>query len=224
MFDDPFIKVLAITFVVLAFIFGFILFGYFIYKYNRTGSKKYNFLTYFPFELNGYRRHASSSFIDVSLMIVTYLLLIVPVVIFAIFSNLPSSYIMLAVYIFALTIFACLFFTKLSAFKLHVSFACIFVCLEVLYLLLSLTYYANENSAYVINDEVRIIITIFIILQIIFEIILIVNPSIKDWAKKVRIDAETFSRPKYNYLAMLEWGTFLNFLLNYIVLILVSFF
>lgn len=223
MFEDPFIKMLAIIFVVLALVFCFILFGYSVIRYNRTGSKRFNFLTYFPFELNGYRRHSATSFIDVSLITVTYLLFIAPMIIFAIFSGQISSYIMLAIYVLAISLFFILFFTKLSTFKLHLILAISFVCLQILFLLLALTYFGADKH-YVINSNVRTIITVIIIIQLIFEFILILNPNIKDWAIKVKFDAEVFSRPKYNYLAMLEWGTFLNFVLNYIVLILASFF
>ena len=58
---------------------------------------------------------------------------------------------------------------------------------------------------------------------IIFMIVLICNPSYKSWAKLVKVDAQTYNRPKYNYLAILEWGSFIVHLVSYIPLI-VSFF
>ena len=40
----------------------------------------------------------------------------------------------------------------------------------------------------------------------------------------VKVDAETFNRPRFNYLAMLEWGNFIIYILNLLPIGIVMFF
>lgn len=224
MISSELMKILGTLLTIFAFICVGCLFSYLVVKYNRTGSKKFNFLTYFPFELNSYRRYSSTKYIDISFMIITIILSLSPIVIFAFYYNLATSYILLAVFTLEIITFGILFFTKLSNYKLHIGLAIAFTCLQIVFSLLSFTFFTDSQFGYVLSDKAIIFIIIIVILQLIFEFILLLNPTYKDWYKKFKFDAETFSRPKYNYLAMLEWGTFLNLCINYIVILIVNFF
>ena len=184
--------------------------------FNRTDSKKFSFFTFFPFELNPYRRQTKQGKFSLSLLSLLTLLMIVPIILFAISFNYVSSYVMMSFFIIAFCSFLALLFIKLSNYYKHLIFVSIFVTVEFTLLLLMFFYFSNKNYGYSILTTKSIICIVLLIIQMIFEFILIFNPNYKNWAKMVKMDAEIFSRPKYCYLAMLEWGTFLNLILNYI--------
>ena len=47
------------------------------------------------------------------------------------------------------------------------------------------------------------------------------NKNYKNWFKMVKVDAETYNRPKYCYLAILEWGTLLNLFLSFVPILII---
>lgn len=216
---------LMIVFIFIAAILYGVLFGIWIMRFNRTGSKKFNFLSFFPFELNGFRRNAATRFLDIALLGLGAVCSIVPITIFAINEGFASSYILMGVYYLMVVCFLILLFTKLSNYRPHVLFAVIFGCLEFLFLALCITFFSITNpeyNGYFTNTVVSYVVLAIALVQFVFQIVLFFNPSRKGWAKMVKIDAETFARPKYNYMAGLEWGTFLNLILNYVIIVLVS--
>ena len=75
----------------------------------------------------------------------------------------------------------------------------------------------------ILSKEVQISTFVVSIILLIFEFILMLNPKYKNWFKMVKVDAETYNRPKFCYLAILEWGTLLNLILSYIPIIVVMF-
>ena len=129
-------------------------------------------------------------------------------------------------FILGAIVFVLLLFTKLSLFKEHLILVCFFIGITMLLIVLEAIFFTSLKLTYYdVSKPYMSYITLAInILQLIFEFVLLLNPKYKNFHKMVRIDAETFSRPKYNYLAMLEWGTFLNLCINYIVILIVNFF
>lgn len=208
-----------------------IMFTYWVLSFERTGSKKFNFLTYFPFELNAYRRNAKDSFLNFGLIIISFILFIAPSIIFALVhfnqgeSKIISSVFLMICFILGAIVFVLLLFTKLSLFKEHLILVCFFIGITMLLIVLEAIFFTSLKLTYYdVSKPYMSYITLAInILQLIFEFVLLLNPKYKIFHKMVRIDAETFSRPKINYLACLEWGTFINLLICYIPLIILSF-
>ena len=92
-----------------------IMFTYWVLSFERTGSKKFNFLTYFPFELNAYRRNAKDSFLNLGLIIISFILFIAPSIIFALVhfnqgeSKIISSVFLMICFILLLVVFSLTF-------------------------------------------------------------------------------------------------------------------
>jgi len=112
-----------------------------------------------------------------------------------------------------------LFFIKLSNYKLHIIFALIFYVLTILIYISVLFIFTNNNiSNFNVGNKTPIYV--INIIMIIIMLILLLNPSYKKWNKMVKVDAQTYARPKYNYLATLEWGTLLSYFISFIPLII----
>lgn len=216
------ISLLSIS--VIAFI---IMIGYWVLSFERTGSKKYNFLRFFPFELNAYRRNGKDKYLNIGLIAISFITFIAPVIGFAVYKSYASSYIMMTVLILAAFTFLLLLFTKLSNYKAHLMITTFFVCFVLGLIILEFIYFTvpDTNNGYieVSKSYMAYIVLAINIIQIIFEFVLILNPNYKSWAKMVKVDAEVFSRPKFNYLGCIEWGTFLNLIVCYIPIVLLSF-
>lgn len=208
-----------------------IMFTYRILSFERTGSNKFNFLTYFPFELNAYRRNSKDSFLNLGLIIISFILFIAPSIIFALVhfnqgeNKIISSSFLMVCFILGAIVFVLLLFTKLSLFKEHLILVCFFIGITMLLIVLEAIFFTSLELTYFdVSKPYMSYITLAInILQLIFEFVLLLNPKYKSFHKMVKIDAETFSRPKINYLSCLEWGTFINLVICYIPLIILSF-
>ena len=218
------IIVVAILFVALASFGG--LFAYWIVQYNKTGSSQFAFTRYLPFELNRFRRSSKTRSLDLGWIILSVVLFVAPMIAFAIVQNQVSAYFLMVFTVFQGIVFALLLFTKLSNYKGHLALVSIFVGLQLLISILEFFYFGNTKYNYISSSHVELayVNIAIIMIQMIFEFVLILNPTYKGWARMQQIGAETFNRPKYCYIAMLEWGTFLNMILNYIAVIIVTFF
>lgn len=205
------------------FFFG-LTFGQWISMFNLTGSNKFHFLSYFPFELNGFRRKTKQGKISILLLVICSLLFITPIILFAINFGYVSSYIIMIMFIIDYLVFVLLLFTKLSNFKGHLLLASSFTGIQIALDLLMFYYFSSIDRGYTVIKGVCIASIVAICLQLIFSVILIANKTSKSWAKMVKFDAEVFARPKYCYLAMLEWGIFVNLILSYIPIGLVLLF
>ena len=203
-----------------------------IKAFNRTGSAKFNFLTYLPYEINRFKRDQKSSYVFPVIQVAGSIFFAFPLYLFAILvyqsggSAIPC-FVFAGVLSLALIVYNIVSFIKLSAFKLHMVFATILVsltlCLDALYLffLTSSKYYFLNG---VISQNMQISLFIILIIFMIFEFFLMLNPTYKNWARMVKADAETFNRPKKCYLAILEWGTMLNLMLSYVPILIMLYF
>ncbi len=201
-----------------------------IKSFNKTGNEKYNFLRFFPFELNRYKRDQSSSYVYPILQGFGTLCIATASLFFALQVFYKGGASTIAFILFAISFitalaFNILTFVKLSNYQLHLIFAVILVCLNLLSLICGLFFLPNNNYYFVNTTSQATQITIFIVffLLLVFEAVLMFNPAYKRWNKMVKVDAETFNRPKFNYLAMLEWGNLLIYILNLIPIALVMF-
>lgn len=217
--------------IVLAYVIGIIILGFsyaFEYiKYGQTGSEKYNFLRNFPYELNQFKIDCPKSYILMSTEIIGSSLFSVASLFFAInYQNVnpTSAYILFAVSTFVIVCFNVLRFIKLRNYRLHLLVTSIFVVSNLLLLLLYYFFFTNIDYGYAMISGVRITEIIVILLLIAFEFFLMLNPTYKNWYKLVKIEADVYSRPKFCYLPILEWGNFLLYLLSFIPLIIVVFF
>ena len=200
-------------------------------SFSKTGNTKYNLLRYFPFELNRYRRNQKWSVFYPICVLFGTLFISTSILLFAIETQQSGGaatipYIMFGLSLIAAFIFNGLTFIKLSNYQLHLIFAVIFVCLNILQIFLNFFFLTNGNYFFVNAPRQPIQITVFIIcfLILIFEVVLMFNPSYKRWNKMVKVDAETFNRPRFNYLAMLEWGNFIVYVLNIVPIGIMMFF
>lgn len=226
---------LAIILALLA-IFGFgLLFGCEIYSFNKTGAKKYSFFRHFPYELNCFRKNSKYSWIYAISLVVACLLLIFPFFAFAFISGrelatrggwtIAAGYILFGISIISAISFISICFTKLSNFKGHVISAVIFVISILCSYLMMLLYFGTDVFLrYEIRNEVRIVIFFICLIFIALLILLMFNPSFKNWAKLVKYEGDNYERPKFSYLCMLEWGAFLAFVLELVPLFLAMFF
>lgn len=215
---------------------GLICFGLLFYLeicgFNRTGAKKFNFLQIIPFEINRYKRNNKSTYLYVGLQVLASLLMIAPVLFFALAvqeknGDIIVSFTLFAIFTLAYIAFNILTFVKLSNYTLHMIFTSVFVGLVILINFLFIFFFSNDNFVFVNGTPVKgVQIASFVvaIILILFEFGLILNPQYKNWFKMVKVDAETYNRPKYCYLAILEWGSFLTLILSIIPIILVNFF
>ena len=126
-----------------------IMFTYWVLSFERTGSKKFNFLTYFPFELNAYRRNAKDSFLNLGLIIISFILFIAPSIIFALVhfnqgeSKIISSVFLMICFILGAIVFVLLLFTKLSLFKEHLILVCFFIGITMLLIVLEAIFFTS---------------------------------------------------------------------------------
>ncbi len=204
----------------LVFVFSFLAMTL---SFNKTGSGKYSFISYFPFELNQFKRNSAKSWIYEILIIFGSLLLGFSLIFYILYNhfelgNIYQLYLLVSVIFIALLSFNLLFFIKLSAYRLHLVFAIIFSFSTLLSLVLELLLLCR-NDVLGLTMSTPIINIIIIVIAIVFMIILICNPSYKTWAKLVKVDAQTYNRPRFNYLAILEWGSFITFLITFIPII-----
>lgn len=204
---------------------GILLFGVvYVLEYlnfAKTGNGKYNFLRYFPFELNCFKRNQKVSYFYAlaSLFAAIFFSASFLSFAFAVTNNGGATivaYIMFAISLITGFIFYFLTFIKLSNYTMHLIFAVILLCLNLLQLLLELFFLPNSNYFFinVANQGTQISLFVIVFLMLIFEAVLMFNPAYKRWNKMVKVDAETFNRPRFNYLAMLEWGNFLVYILT----------
>lgn len=217
--------------IVLAYIVGIIVlffsYAFEFVKYGQTGSEKYSFLRNFPYELNQFKIDSSKSYILAIIEILGSCLFSVASLFFAInYQNVnpTSAYILFAVSTFVILCFNVLRFVKLRNYRLHLLLTSIFVVSNLLLLLLYYFFFTNSDYGYAMINGVRITEIILILLLIIFEFFLMLNPTYKNWYKLVKIEADVYSRPKFCYLPILEWGNFLIYLLSFIPLFIVVFF
>lgn len=219
---DAFQSIVLILIVagVIVFIFSFLAMTL---SFNKTGSGKYSFLSFFPYELNQFKRNSKRSWIYETLIIFASLLLGFSLIFYLLhvhfeIKDIYQLYILMIVMFIALLSFNLLFFIKLSAYKLHLVFAIIFAFSTLLSVVLELLL-LGRNDVLGLNMSTPIINIIISVIAIVFMIVLICNPAYKSWAKLVKVDAQTYNRPKFNYLAILEWGAFIVHLVSYIPLI-----
>lgn len=191
--------------------------------FNKTGSGKYNFLSFFPYELNPFKRHNKVTYIYEVLFIIGSICLTLFLGYFCfIHSDKIVIYFISIIMFISLLSFNILFFIKLTNYRLHVGFAITFAFSTFLAVILEFLYFTkSEMIGLIISTPViNMVITC---LCIVFMLILFLNKSYKDWAKMVKIDAQTYNRPKYNYLAMLEWGTLIVHIIAYLPFIVILF-
>lgn len=199
--------------------------------FSKTGTSKYSLLRYFPFELNCFKRNSKLSYVYPVVTFMGTLIISAAFLFFALETQnnggaITVAYIMFVVSCLTGLVFNALTFIKLSNYQLHLIFAVLFVCLNLLEMILSLFFLPNTNYVYVNAPHQATQIAVFIVtfLLLIFEAVLMFNPSYKRWNKMVKVDAETFNRPRFNYLAMLEWGNFIIYILNLLPIGIVMFF
>ncbi|HKL73147.1 MAG TPA: hypothetical protein VJY64_03120 [Candidatus Onthovivens sp.] len=217
-------------YLIAAFFFGLLVLGLkFLFEtlqYNKTGSENYNFLRFMPYELNSFKRYNKNTFFPMIIQLIGSLSLVLASVLFVIyFKDNFGAYVIGVFSILSILSFNFLSFVKLSNYKLHLIFDACLISFNLLTILASLYFLNNRDFNFIgNNNQVLIIINVIIIsILFIFQIVLMVNPTYKTWAKMVNLGAHTFNRPKVCYLAILEWGSLLVFILNFIPLIITVF-
>ncbi len=203
-----------------------------IKAFNRTGSAKFNFLTYLPYELNRFKRDQKYSYLYPAVQVTGSVFLAIPSFVFAIMveqngGSVIPCFVFAGVISLALITFNIVSFIKLSAFKLHMVFSTIFVTLTLALNALYMFFFTSDSFVFVKgapSQNLQIVMFIILIIIMIFEFFLMINPTYKNWARMVKVDAETFNRPKKCYLAILEWGTLLNLFLSYVPILLIIYF
>lgn len=210
---------------------GIIIYGFsfaFDYvKYSQTGTSKYSFLHNFPYELNYFRRSNRKSYLTFVTESFAGLLFIAASLMFALkyaSTNPTSAFIIFTVMTLAQISFHVLRFIKLTNYRNHLIFVSINTVLNLFTLLLMYFFFTNKNYQYTLNNGVRIAEIVYLLILIILQFFLMLNPSYKNWYKMVNIEAEVYSRPKFCYLSILEWGNFLILSLSYLALLLILFF
>ena len=172
--------------------------------FSKTGTSKYSLLRYFPFELNCFKRNSKLSYVYPVVTFMGTLIISAAFLFFALETQNNGGAITVA----------------------YIMFVVSFVCLNLLEMILSLFFLPNTNYVYVNAPHQATQIAVFTVtfVLLIFEAVLMFNPSYKRWNKMVKVDAETFNRPRFNYLAMLEWGNFIIYILNLLPIGIVMFF
>ena len=175
------IIVLSILFVSLASFGG--LFAYWIVQFNKTGSSQFAFTRYLPFELNRFRRSSKTRSLDLGWIILSIVLFIAPVIAFAIVQNLVSSYFIMIFLILEAIMFSLLLFTKLSNYHGHLVLVSIFVGLQLILSVIEFFYFGNTKYGYISTSHVELayVNIAIIMIQMIFEFVLILNPTYKGW-------------------------------------------
>lgn len=205
-------------------------------KYAQTGAKKFNILNTFPFEINSFSRFNRNTYFLFILEIIGSLLLVLPSLFFAlstvssntvnIVSQNVSAYLLFAFFTLDILVFNILRFVKLTNYTTHLVFDSLLIMFNLFIILTEFIFFTNSDYQFVMqNDTVqRISLIVVTIILLIAQFALMVNPKYKDWAMLVKVDAETTSRPKVCYLAVLEWGSFIVTILSYIPILIVLFF
>ena len=223
------LRILCVILMVVGLILYAIVFAGQYVSFMQTGDKKYNFLRYFPYELNQFKLRNKRTYVFLAIELVAALCFIASslfaAMYFAFKLNVPiSAYSMFVASALTMITFIVLRFVKLTAFKQHLLFVTLNVVFNLLTLMLYYLFFSNSQFPYVTTTSVRIVVIILILILIVFEFVLMLNKTYKNWAKMVKMEAELTSRPKYCYLPMLEWGSFLVYVLSFIPLIVVLFF
>lgn len=211
-------------FLIVLFIAGFLIYLFDILAmtltFNKTGSGKYSLFSFFPYELNPFRRHSKITYLYIILLVCGSISLALMLGCYCYLNS--SSYVLwfIAILIFVgLVSFDILFFIKLSDYKLHVIFAVIFYATTFLSVILELLFLSKSDNKLGLIISTPIINGVITVVAIIILLVIALNPSYKTWSKMVKIDAQTYNRPKNNYLAILEWGTLIVHFLTYLPLI-----
>ncbi len=192
--------------------------SYFIYQ--RNNSKVYNFFNNFMFELNNFRRYQKQSWISLSVLVLIGLLYISPSIFFLLNGkgSLVYQIMFIVMSTISVTSLLALFFIKLSNYKLHLAFDVVFAMSNLIFGVLSIIFLGSgESFGFIYNESsTKILIIVFGVIFAVLQAIIMLNPTYKTWDKMVKVDA-TYSRPKYCYLSILEWGSFIIFVLNFIL-------
>jgi|GEM_PF-2121954 hypothetical protein len=219
------------TLFIVAYAVGIIIIGFSFaiesVLYSQTGSKRFNFLHNFPYELNSFKVDNKKSYLLLITELIGFISLAFSSLAFAMYyqnTNPTSAYIMFAVNLASCITFFILRFVKLTNYRGHLLTTSIYVVINLLLLLLYYFFFTNADYGYVFTTGVKVAEIIILLVLIIFEFFLMLNPSYKNWYKMVKIEAEVYSRPKYCYLTILEWGNLLIYALSFIPLIIVIFF
>lgn len=217
-----------ILFVVSILLYAIVFAGQYV-SFMQTGDKKYNFLRYFPYELNQFKLRNKKTYVFLIIEIFAALCFIASSLFAAMYFtnklNVPTSaYSMFVASALTIITFIILRFVKLTAYKSHLIFVTLNVAFNLLNLMLYYLFFSNSKFPYVTTTSVRIVVIVLILVLVVFEFVLMLNKTYKNWAKMVKMEAELTSRPKYCYLPMLEWGGFLVYVLSYVPLFVVLFF
>ena len=234
-------RILVVVFLGIAILLEAIVLAFHITSFNSTGAKKFKFYTYIPFELS-FRLPTLSSgeyknnFVAYLRRIRTWIIkgipnfmLVLSMLCFALYvqfngGDITAAYILFTVFTLANFFFVVLTHLKLSYYSSHMLFTTLFVASTLLLLSLYIFFFTNDHYNFgngIINKEVQITNFVISLILIIFEFGLMLNKNYKNRFKMVKVDAETYNRPKFCYLAILEWGTLLNLFLAFIPVLII---
>ena len=234
-------RILVVVFLGIAILLEAIVLAFHITSFNSTGAKKFKFYTYIPFELS-FRLPTLSSgeyknnFVAYLRRIRTWIIkgipnfmLVLSMLCFALYvqfngGDITAAYILFTVFTLANFFFVVLTHLKLSYYSSHMLFTTLFVASTLLLLSLYIFFFTNDHYNFgngIINKEVQITNFVICLILIIFEFGLMLNKNYKNRFKMVKVDAETYNRPKFCYLAILEWGTLLNLFLAFIPVLII---
>ena len=202
-----------------------------IRDFNKTGYRKFNFLTYIPFELNLFKVNKYNTFASQLIFLISTSFFPLSTFLFAFRTQQAGGSIGPAYSIFAVSTIVwllvnVLIFLKLSHYNAHMIITSAFVVSNLLLDILSMFFFTTSYFKFVngfLTQPLQITCFIISLILILFEMLLMLNPSYKDWFKMVKVDAETFNRPKHCYLAMLEWGSLLHYILFSIIITILMF-
>ncbi len=234
-------RILVVVFLGIAILLEAIVLAFHITSFNSTGAKKFKFYTYIPFELSFRLPTLSSG--EYKNNFVAYLrrirswiikgipnfMLVLSMLCFALYvqfngGDITAAYILFTVFTLANFFFVVLTHLKLSYYSSHMLFTTLFVASTLLLLSLYIFFFTNDHYNFgngIINKEVQITNFVISLILIIFEFGLMLNKNYKNRFKMVKVDAETYNRPKFCYLAILEWGTLLNLFLAFIPVLII---
>ena len=234
-------RILVVVFLGIAILLEAIVLVFHITSFNSTGAKKFKFYTYIPFELSFRLPTLSSG--EYKNNFVAYLrrirswiikgipnfMLVLSMLCFALYvqfngGDITAAYILFTVFTLANFFFVVLTHLKLSYYSSHMLFTTLFVASTLLLLSLYIFFFTNDHYNFgngIINKEVQITNFVISLILIIFEFGLMLNKNYKNRFKMVKVDAETYNRPKFCYLAILEWGTLLNLFLAFIPVLII---
>lgn len=234
-------RILVVVFLGIAILLEAIVLAFHITSFNSTGAKKFKFYTYIPFELSFRLPTLSSG--EYKNNFVAYLrrirswiikgipnfMLVLSMLCFALYvqfngGDITAAYILFTVFTLANFFFVVLTHLKLSYYSSHMLFTTLFVASTLLLLSLYIFFFTNDHYNFgngIINKEVQITNFVISLILLIFEFGLMLNKNYKNRFKMVKVDAETYNRPKFCYLAILEWGTLLNLFLAFIPVLII---